>query len=319
MTKEQSSTGLKTHVASTLAYLGVWVSGIVFVIIETRDRVVRFHAMQSIILFAGFHVLLLVLAAVRVFFGSPAWGGTMAPLTITFLILQNLVVAFSIALWILMMVKSYREEQLILPLVGELAMWVLQRMNGVAGTGSYLPEYASKKRHKAGRDESGFRLSESHAGRVAASVAAIVWSLFILILFNLYPDYVAYYAASGSDGVDQLLRYPILTGELSGVLPVLNATLALTIVGHIVALVVDRYPVREAVEVLTHVMGMVTALVFLKVFPFYFGDLPFGDIVESIPTFVVVVLVITAVANGIEALTRLVRLVTYAANGRAGL
>jgi uncharacterized membrane protein len=308
-----SATGLKTNVASTLAYLGVWVSGIVFVLLETKDRVVRFHAMQSIVLFAGLHLLLLVMAILRGFFGAAVWSGSMMPLALTFLVLQNLVVGFSIALWIILMVKTYREERLVLPLVGELAIWALRRVDSSIGDEDYLPGLPAKRERRKGRDEDGFRIADTRAGRVAGSIAAIVWSLFIFIMFNFYPEYVAFYTGAGADGVNQLLRYPILTGELPRVLPVLNATLGITVFGHLVALSVDKYPVRQTVEILTHAMGLVTILMFLKVFPFDFSDLPFGDVVRAIPTIVVVVLVLGAIANGVETIVRLLRLIAYTA------
>ena len=314
MTKESSSaTGLRTNVASTLAYLGVWISGIVFVVLETKDRVVRFHAMQSIVLFGGLHLLMLAIVVFRSFFGSPMWSGTMLPLEVILVVVQNLLVVFSIVLWIILMVKSYQEERLVLPLVGDVAVWALLKLDGSATGEDYLPGMRARRERSRSRDESGFRIADTRPARIAGSIAAIVWSLFILIMFNFFPEYVAFYTGAGADGVDQLLRYPILTGELSRVLPVLNATLGITIVGHLVALAVDKYPVRETVEILVHAMGLVTALVFLKVFPFNFSDLPIGDIVNSLPTFAVVVLVITAIANGIEVLTRLLRLIGYLA------
>jgi uncharacterized membrane protein len=48
-----SSTGLSTPVASSLAYLGWWVTGLIFWFLERRDPVVRFHAAQSIVLFGA--------------------------------------------------------------------------------------------------------------------------------------------------------------------------------------------------------------------------------------------------------------------------
>lgn len=238
----------------------------------------------------------------------------MMPLELTFLVLQNLVVGFSIALWIILMVKTYREERLVLPLVGEVAIWALRQVDSSIGDEDYLRGLPAKREHRKGRDEDGFRIADTHTGRVAGSIAAIVWSLFVFIMFNFYPEYVAFYSGAGSDGVNQLLRYPILTGELPRVLPVLNATLGITIFGHLVALGVDKYPLRETVEILVHAMGLAVALVFLKVFPFDFADLPLGSVVDALSTFAVVVLVIAAVANGIEALTRLVRLVSYLAS-----
>ena len=46
----KSSTGLDENVAALLSYIAGWVSGLVFFLIEKDSRLVRFHAMQSILL-----------------------------------------------------------------------------------------------------------------------------------------------------------------------------------------------------------------------------------------------------------------------------
>src|SRR6185436_13061927 len=46
----KSSTGLDENIAALLAYLFGWVSGLVFFLIEKDSKLVRFHAMQSILL-----------------------------------------------------------------------------------------------------------------------------------------------------------------------------------------------------------------------------------------------------------------------------
>jgi uncharacterized membrane protein len=53
----KSSTGLDENVASLLAYLFNWVSGLIFFLIEKNSRMVRFHAMQSILLFGAIIVI----------------------------------------------------------------------------------------------------------------------------------------------------------------------------------------------------------------------------------------------------------------------
>src|SRR6185503_17271571 len=54
MTK--SSTGLDENVAALLSYIVHFISGLVFFLIEKNSRLVRFHAMQAIILGALFVV-----------------------------------------------------------------------------------------------------------------------------------------------------------------------------------------------------------------------------------------------------------------------
>src|SRR5678809_616815 len=45
----KSSTGLDENIASLLSYVFGWVSGLIFFLIEKDSRLVRFHAMQSLL------------------------------------------------------------------------------------------------------------------------------------------------------------------------------------------------------------------------------------------------------------------------------
>jgi len=44
-----SGTQMKQNTAGLLCYAGIWVTGIIFLIIEKKNRVVRFHAMQALV------------------------------------------------------------------------------------------------------------------------------------------------------------------------------------------------------------------------------------------------------------------------------
>ena len=46
----KSSTGLDENVAALLSYIFGWLSGLIFFLMEKDSRLVRFHAMQSILL-----------------------------------------------------------------------------------------------------------------------------------------------------------------------------------------------------------------------------------------------------------------------------
>ena len=319
---EKSSTGLTTNDGATLCYVVGWISGLVFLIIETKDRVVRFHAMQAIVVFGGLHIAMLVLGSLRSLFGWTAWNGSLLPLEVTFTVLQSLLIAFSVVLWIVLMIWSHQGRTLVLPLAGGLSLRLLSRLDGSApdlesGHGATAAAAGGEEPHAAALRsprERHFRREEIGIGRTAGSVAAIVWSIVLFILFNFYAGYLAFYQGVPSDGATQLLRYPVLTAELARVLPILNAALGVTVIGHVVALSVDRSVVHQVVQIVAHVMGIVTVVVFLKVFPFDFGDLPFGDAVEVFPSITIGVLAVIAVLMGIETIMRLVRLVTHMAS-----
>lgn len=309
---KSSATGLETHVAGTLAYLGMWVSGVVLLLVETKDRVVRFHAMQSILVFGPLHLLMLFLNASGSLLSLGVWHGSLLPASLVLAVLHTVVLVFSIVVWVLLMVKTYQRQQVLVPLAGDLAFWLLAKLGmptperdalAFQGLGGGAPREARRGRlqYEAGR-----------AGRTAGSIAAIVWSIFVFVMFNFYPDYIAFYQGVSAGGVSQLARYPILTSELSRALPILNATLVVTVVGHFVALAWDKFFVRESIEVIIHAMGLVTILVFLKVFPFDYSALPLGTAVELLPGATIALLVVAAVATGVEMIVRLVRLTMYA-------
>ncbi len=309
-----SSTGLSTHVASTLTYVGLWISGIVFLFIEAKDRIVRFHAMQSTITFLAIHTLMLVASVIR---SVLAWGmgGNVYALSTVLLIIQSLLFAGSVALWIILMIWSYQGRRVVLPLVGELAIWALDRVDGTTSyatvTGSAAAARAREGRH-ARHVSAGER---TRAGRVAGSIVAIIWALIVFVVVNVYPEYIAYYQGVTADGVNQLLRYPILTGELTNVLPILNITIALTIVGHIIAIAFDYYVLRQILEIVLHVFGIVVAAVFLRVFPFDYSDLPLGNVAEALPTITVAILVAVIILLVLDIVIRIVRLTAHIVTG----
>ena len=109
--EKRSSTGLESNVAGLLSYVLGWITGLIFFLIEQEDESVRFHAMQSIIVFGAVTVVLIV-------FGMLGW---IPPLHGLFLALQSLVGLFAFVLWIVLMVRAYQGVHYKLPWAGELA------------------------------------------------------------------------------------------------------------------------------------------------------------------------------------------------------
>ena len=103
--KVAKGTGLEPNVAGLLCYVGWWVSGLVFLLLEPKDKFVRFHAIQSIIVF-GF-VNLLYFVFFRIPFIGFAFGW--------------IVWAFGIVLWIVLMVRAYQGQKLKMPIAGDFA------------------------------------------------------------------------------------------------------------------------------------------------------------------------------------------------------
>lgn len=97
--------GLEPTVAGALAYLLWFVSGILFFIVEKNNPFVRFHALQSTMLFGGFFVLMM-------FFGIiPILG----------FIVNFLLSICAFILWLFLMVKAAQGVAFKLPILGDLA------------------------------------------------------------------------------------------------------------------------------------------------------------------------------------------------------
>lgn len=103
MTK--TSSGLQENVAGLLCYILGWVSGLIFLLIETENKFVRFHAMQSIIVFGAINIIAIV-------FGWIPWVG---------LVIGSLVGLIAFVLLIVLMVKAYQGTMYKLPIAGDLA------------------------------------------------------------------------------------------------------------------------------------------------------------------------------------------------------
>ena len=101
----KTSTGIQENVAGLLSYFAGWITGLVFILLEQENKFIRFHAMQSIIVFGS-------LSVVGSIFGwIPFLGWAIA------ILLGGL----GFILWIVLMVKAYQGEMYKLVWAGNLA------------------------------------------------------------------------------------------------------------------------------------------------------------------------------------------------------
>lgn len=100
----KTSTGLEQNVATGLCYVFGWISGIIFLLVEKEDKHVRFHAMQSMIVFGGLNILQIILSISLI--GIP---------------LIPIVMIVMFILWILLIIKGFQGENYKLPFAGDLA------------------------------------------------------------------------------------------------------------------------------------------------------------------------------------------------------
>ncbi len=101
----KTSLGMEANVAALLSYLAGFITGIIFYVLEKENKFVRFHAMQSILVFGSLFILS-VLLGMMPFIG---WA------------LMNLIWVLEVILWVLLMLKAYKGEYFKLPITGDIA------------------------------------------------------------------------------------------------------------------------------------------------------------------------------------------------------
>ena len=102
----KTASGLDPNVAAALSYALGWVTGLLFVLTEPENKFVRFHALQSTIVFAFLSVLCVLL--------QMFW-------LVGMLVTVFLVVPASAVLWLILMFKAYQGERFKLPVAGDMA------------------------------------------------------------------------------------------------------------------------------------------------------------------------------------------------------
>ncbi|MDZ7638264.1 MAG: hypothetical protein U5J83_08450 [Bryobacterales bacterium] len=113
--------GLQQNVAAALCYLLGVLSGIIFLVLEpyNKDRLIRFHAFQSIFLWVAVIVLGIGLSIVSVILGLIPMIGWIGGIIVLLLSLVLWVGVFGV--WVYLMYKAYNNERVVLPLIGPLA------------------------------------------------------------------------------------------------------------------------------------------------------------------------------------------------------
>lgn len=96
--------------AGMLCYIGGWVSGIIFLVLEPNNKNIKFHAWQSIIVFGPIFLLAMIFSWIPhiYFIGWILWIGF-------------------VILWAYLMYMTYQGKKIKLPIAGPLAeKWVEQ-------------------------------------------------------------------------------------------------------------------------------------------------------------------------------------------------
>ena len=102
----KTASGLDANLTAALSYALGWVSGIVFLLTEHDNAYVRYHAMQSVVVFGILSVSWFVLVSI------PFIGWLLAIFVL---------IPASAILWLLLLFKAYQGERFKVPVAGDMA------------------------------------------------------------------------------------------------------------------------------------------------------------------------------------------------------
>lgn len=105
MDQKNTAMGIGENIEGLLCYVLVFITGIVFLILEKENKFVRFHAMQSIATFLPLFIIAVVVGWI------PFLGWMVAAL----------IGLLELVLWLLLMFKAYKGEKYKLPIAGDFA------------------------------------------------------------------------------------------------------------------------------------------------------------------------------------------------------
>jgi len=124
---------MKENVAGLICYAGFWVTGIIFLIIEKKNKTVRFHAMQSLVVFGILNIIWGTAQSV----GGGVWVSAGSyPLALPYLLAATVIfgIFFTIwwVLWGVLMYRAYHNKMWRVPFgLGKLAEICLAKLDSV--------------------------------------------------------------------------------------------------------------------------------------------------------------------------------------------
>ena len=105
----KTSMNMDENIAGALCYVLGWVTGLIFYLIEKDNKFVRFHAMQSIIVFLPLMIIIVIIQGILLFIPFIGWA------------ISGVIGLLTFILWIVLMFKAYNGEKWKVPFAGDIA------------------------------------------------------------------------------------------------------------------------------------------------------------------------------------------------------
>ncbi|MGA7678435.1 MAG: HD domain-containing phosphohydrolase [Dehalococcoidia bacterium] len=167
----ESATRLRPNIFGLLCYSLGWISGIIMLLIKGKDRFVRFHAWQSIIVFGILTVPITVLNLLTLTDSVLYW---------TLFILYWIIVTSSLCLWISLMFRAYQGHAYQLRMVGNIATSLSQTWGSLANDKVRFSDVAARGRNAVIESPESERKTQQDANGLRVMLNEAVKSIIVL-------------------------------------------------------------------------------------------------------------------------------------------
>jgi hypothetical protein len=170
----------------------------------------------------------------------------------------------------------------------------------------------SYRNHRADSDE---EIYEGKRGKRAfAHVWNIIWSLVLIIFFNFYSSYIAYFQYEQSNGTLIWHKFTILTEDFQKITPLITAGLIIIAAGSIILLILDKYILSRVVELISAIFAIAVLGNILIMFPFDFNIIPYEKVAQLLPLIlkivlgiIILILIVQIIANFVKIVVKIAK------------
>ena len=147
------------------------------------------------------------------------------------------------------------------------------------------------------------------ARRAFAHVWNIIWSLVLIIFFNFYSSYIAYFQYEQVNNTLVWHKFTILTQDFQKLIPLITAGLIIIAAGSILLLILDKYILARVVELISSIFAIAVLGNILIIFPFDFNIIPYDKVAQLLPLILKIVIGIIILILIVQIISNFVKIV----------
>jgi len=152
---------------------------------------------------------------------------------------------------------------------------------------------------------------DNKAGRITGYSFSIAWSIILIIFFNFFSRYIAYYQ------YDELAKswniFPFITSSFIAWLPILTISLIVSIIGNIILIINDSFYVSNITNIVMNIFGIASVSTLLSLFPFDFSISPDINLNGILIPIITIILIVIIIGLGVGIFVRFIKIVVKAA------